>query len=362
MTVKGVVWGTSKNPTVNSYTGKTNDGSGTGSFVSNLTGLLSGQIYYVRAYATNSMGTAYGASKIFAPLMVPPGKSFVFDGNDDYVQIMQGDNLPVYNSDADSVYSIAMWVKGSAQNGSCIYSESHHCDSIPLFMIGIGSSDKVQIFIRDDEQDILLSALSTISVVDGNWHHIVWVDSIGIASLYIDGLEDGTNFNYSRDTLTLNQVGIGAALNGPPSSFFQGEIDELRVWKTVRSQSEIQYDMHHSINATDTNLVAYYRFNSISGIVLIDYTGNENNGTISNMRLNHLNSTAPVPYFTANNGNWENNSIWATGQNAPTHPWSRVKIKHNNTLNSNMELIEMVIDTNAIMTISTGDTLTVVGQ
>ena len=38
----------------------TTDGTGTGSFVSNLTGLLPGTTYHVRAYATNSAGTAYG--------------------------------------------------------------------------------------------------------------------------------------------------------------------------------------------------------------------------------------------------------------------------------------------------------------
>jgi len=55
---RGVCWGTTSNPTiVNSHT---TDGTGIGSYVSSITGLTSGTTYYVRAYATNNVGTAYG--------------------------------------------------------------------------------------------------------------------------------------------------------------------------------------------------------------------------------------------------------------------------------------------------------------
>lgn len=58
ITVRGVCWSTSANPTINES--HTTDGSGTGSFTSNLTGLNPESSYHVRAYATNSVGTAYG--------------------------------------------------------------------------------------------------------------------------------------------------------------------------------------------------------------------------------------------------------------------------------------------------------------
>ncbi len=58
VTARGVCWGMSLNPTINDN--KTIDGSGTGLFVSAITGLNVGKTYYIRAYATNSSGTAYG--------------------------------------------------------------------------------------------------------------------------------------------------------------------------------------------------------------------------------------------------------------------------------------------------------------
>ena len=63
VTARGVCWDTLPNPTVSSS--HTIDGSGTGIFTSNLTGLTPGIRYYVKAYATNSLGTAYGEEKRF---------------------------------------------------------------------------------------------------------------------------------------------------------------------------------------------------------------------------------------------------------------------------------------------------------
>jgi len=58
VTARGVCWGIATNPTT--ANSKTTDGSGTGIFTSSITGLIAGTTFYVRAYATNNAGTAYG--------------------------------------------------------------------------------------------------------------------------------------------------------------------------------------------------------------------------------------------------------------------------------------------------------------
>ena len=60
---RGVCYSTSPDPTTNSA--HTTDGCGTGSFVSQLMNLSAGATYYVRAYATNGVGTSYGTQRVF---------------------------------------------------------------------------------------------------------------------------------------------------------------------------------------------------------------------------------------------------------------------------------------------------------
>jgi hypothetical protein len=64
VTAKGICWSTSTGPTIALST-KTTDGTGTGSFTSSITGLTLGLTYYVRAYATNNIGTSYGSEVTF---------------------------------------------------------------------------------------------------------------------------------------------------------------------------------------------------------------------------------------------------------------------------------------------------------
>lgn len=63
VTARGICWSTTADPVA---TGNhTTDGSGTGVFTSAITGLTAGTTYHVRAYATNSVGTAYGGDSVF---------------------------------------------------------------------------------------------------------------------------------------------------------------------------------------------------------------------------------------------------------------------------------------------------------
>ena len=66
VTERGICWSTSHNPTTSNT--HANNGTGTGSYSINMTNLTANTTYYVRAFATNSAGTAYGAEVSFTTL------------------------------------------------------------------------------------------------------------------------------------------------------------------------------------------------------------------------------------------------------------------------------------------------------
>ena len=71
VTARGAVWAKTPNPTLSTTATKTTDGAGTGTFTSTIAGLLPGTVYFVRAYATNGVSTAYGDELSFTTVAVP---------------------------------------------------------------------------------------------------------------------------------------------------------------------------------------------------------------------------------------------------------------------------------------------------
>jgi hypothetical protein len=69
ITLRGVCYSTSPNPTLSGNF--TTNGTGTGTFISNLTGLSFGKTYYARAFASNSLGTTYGNEYNFTTIVLP---------------------------------------------------------------------------------------------------------------------------------------------------------------------------------------------------------------------------------------------------------------------------------------------------
>ena len=70
ITARGICWATTSSPTIGDNL--TSNGTGKGSYTSNITGLQPSTVYYVRAYATNSAGTAYGNDLTFTTIAVVP--------------------------------------------------------------------------------------------------------------------------------------------------------------------------------------------------------------------------------------------------------------------------------------------------
>jgi hypothetical protein len=107
---------------------------------------------------------------------------------------------------------------------------------------------------------------STVKVIKNEWHHIAYAKSGTTMLIYMDGVLMQTITGQTASMVPNNDVfQIGRFAS---SSYFQGKIDEVRVYKSQRTQAQIQADMHAYGSTSDTNLVAYYDFNEGSGTTL----------------------------------------------------------------------------------------------
>ncbi|NCC73736.1 MAG: LamG domain-containing protein, partial [Sphingobacteriia bacterium] len=276
ITAKGVVWNTTDNPTISSYLGITNDGSGSASFTSSLTGLSEETLYYVRAYATNSEGTGYGSVKTFAtlmdepPIMAPPGNALDFDGTDDYVSILNNES----NFDFTTAMTIEAWIKVDDfdKEWQAIVTKGdgtwrlHRSGSTSFIAFGTSGLSNVDLE-------------GTTDVKDGQWHHVACVFDGSTKYIYVDGASDASVS--ASGTIATNDYLVNIAENSEHTGrYFNGLIDEVRIWNIARTQTEIQDNKNNVLTGNESGLVAYYKFDQTSGSYLYDHTENGNQGAL----------------------------------------------------------------------------------
>ncbi|MAG56444.1 MAG: hypothetical protein CMJ83_09150 [Planctomycetes bacterium] len=175
----------------------------------------------------NFQGTPWGPGIL--------GNGLTFDGVDDYVDCMRNGGLPVYDA-SGTPYSVTAWVNAAPQNDKRIYAEGISVAPFgggALFTLGSGTSlqTNFRVYIRNDQGGVLLVRQSTSAVFDGTWHHLAWVDDGGNARLYVDGVQDATDFSYAPSgPFTVDRVALGAVLRAATCCLLTGMLDDVRVY------------------------------------------------------------------------------------------------------------------------------------
>jgi hypothetical protein len=127
----------------------------------------------------------------------------------------------------------------------------------------------------------------TTNVADGQWHHVACVLSgtdIATAQLYVDGVLEtvGANQSQTVNTNATTKLTIGFGRN---NTYFDGLMDDVRLWNTAVSAATLQDWMHKKVDASHpnfANLQLNYPLNEGNGSVIMDFSTNGNNGTIQN--------------------------------------------------------------------------------
>ncbi len=128
ISARGVCWATTPAPAISDS--KTSDGTGTGSFTSNITGLLPGTSYHVRAYATNSAGTAYGNDLVFTTDAIIPALTTTAAYNISLTSATSGGNI---TSNGGAVVATSGICWGTSHNPSRAGTHTNDGASIGIF-------------------------------------------------------------------------------------------------------------------------------------------------------------------------------------------------------------------------------------
>jgi hypothetical protein len=203
------------------------------------------------------------------------GQAASFDGVDDFVNL---GNLP-----NDSVASYSVWFKTNQdkRNQAIIgdYVYSSYIDGSALILMGSEApSERLWFYTENDSKG---SGGRSDAVSNGNYHDGEWYHAIGVIDetevrFYINGVLVATEVrSYASSN---NDFYVGYADTDPSGSFtdtfFNGQIDELRIYNRTLSQTEIAQLAGSNINS---GLVAHYEFEGN----VDDSSGNGNHGTES---------------------------------------------------------------------------------
>jgi hypothetical protein len=193
------------------------------------------------------------------------------DGVDDHVLLPSG-TIP------ESNLTIAMWVNPSSHANTALVNWGIRMGCFPSAQFVLFREGRIEMFTGCGEAFRLLGGTE---LTVGSWHHVaVSIDAVGIAVLYVNGVQDGTGDARGGIPVTSGDDLIGAAWVGdvmPPETHFNGAIDELQIYGRVLSPGEIAelYDEGRGLYGAVVRggLLAGYHFDERSGESAADFAG-----------------------------------------------------------------------------------------
>ena len=199
------------------------------------------------------------------------GKSaLVFDGTDDIAHIP--DNAAISGL---TNMSVEVWAKYPS---SGVSTYSYIIRKNAEYQLGIDNNGYFYGIFHDGtaERDFV----GNVDYRDGKWHHFAgtWDSTSGTGKFYVDGKLIGTS---SGNAVPINNhggvVSIGGRdADGTCSSFFEGSMDEIRIWNDVRTESEIRAGMFGTYSSSEAGLAGRWACDEGTGTTVADSSSNSN--------------------------------------------------------------------------------------
>ena len=201
--------------------------------------------------------------------------SIVLDGLNDYITVLDDSSLALTN------VTIAAWINVTPGSASTTILSK---DSSYKLEIDTNGKLKASLYAPSTWN----SVTPTIALPSNEWIFITFTFTGSDLNLYVDGVlnQSVTPLSALSIASSTNDLYIGSAAGS--SSFFNGSIDDLAVWDSALSQSDITTIYNSGSGISDltqtysTDLVGYWKFDEGSGNSASDSSGQGNDGTLSN--------------------------------------------------------------------------------
>ncbi len=302
------------------------------------------------------------------------GNDLAFDGVDDRIDVP---DTPLINNGIHAQRTIECWFKivdkSVNSRKQVIYEEGGTTRGLNIYIFD--NSLYIGGWNRPGNQSGWAGTFLTAPTINsGQWHHVALVLD-GTSALLPDAIRgylDGQLFGSGEGSQLWGHkgdIGVGCVDgktlfhdgNSVGSNGFEGQLEEIRVWNEARTQTQLQQNMHREFTLIPANLVAYWKLNASSGLNVTDGSGNGNDGTLTNMSgAEWLNSTAPIPFATVNDGNWSAPSTWLSNT-VPNGIGAMVTVGHSLTLDTDISVADIEL-TSAGALIDSAYNLTVKGD